>query len=117
MRAPLQILLPIPGASCKTEENSIESENLYKSGEQRAHIQVIHDRGVHMGMKSSESDLPFFDCEPPEAGECLRFCRPFFMTSPFFGFGLPGGRGAGGAVFCFFDGLTHVSSLTERIFR
>ena len=72
-----------------------------------------------MGMKSSESDLPFFDCDPPgfPAGECLRFCRPFFMTSPFFGFGLPGGRGAGGAVFCFFDGLTHVSSLTERIFR
>ena len=72
-----------------------------------------------MGMKSSESDLPFFDCDPPgfPAGECLRFCRRFAMTSPFFGFGLPGGRGAGGAVFCLFDGLTHVSSLTERIFR
>ena len=74
-----------------------------------------------MGMKSSESDLPFFDCDPPgfPAGECLRFCRPFFMTSPFFGFGLPGGRGAGAgaAVFCLFAGLTHVSSLTERIFR
>ena len=74
-----------------------------------------------MGMKSSESDLPFFDCDPPgfPAGECLRFCRRFAMTSPFFGFGLPGGRGAGAgaAVFCFFAGLTHVSSLTERIFR
>ena len=47
-------------------------------------------RRLAMGMKSSESDLPFFDCEPPgPAGECLRFCRPFFMTYPFFGFGLP----------------------------
>ena len=73
-----------------------------------------------MGMKSSESDLPFFDCDPPgfPAGECLRVCRPFFaMTSPFFGFGLPGGRGAGGAVFCFFAGLTHVSNFTMSISR
>ena len=39
------------------------------------------------------------------------------MTSPFFGFGLPGGRGAGGAIFCFFAGLTHCSIFTMSISR